>query len=420
MVLNFGVRAVLFVCTAFFISCNAFSQEQSEKDFEQYYDQIYQIKVVAKKAGGKSSIGSGFQVSESGLIITNYHVISSYVQFPDKNQITYESHTGEVGTLELIEFDVINDIALLQHPKPSKRFLSLSTDPLNKGDPVFSLGNPGDFGIKLVKGPNNGMADHRYDELILFSASINGGMSGGPALNQFGDVVGVNVSSAGGQLSFLVPVNKVFALIEQVEVTEQADFQSEIARQIKVWQRKRIGELIESDWAVEPFVDKQLFGQIRSDFQCWGGTNEDDNERRKNKITKRCSTGNVVYLDNELDTGNIVIWFKALESIDLNTMQFSQALDLGMYGSNQSNFENSTNYKCHTDFVDRDSGQKDDEFSVVSSCIRRLKKLDGLYDSLMRIDTVKNQTTFTALISMYAVEKDQIQSLNRKFIGEVL
>ena len=420
MVLNFGLRTALYICFLFFVSLPVVSQEQSEENFQQYYDLIYQVKVVAKKAGGKSSIGSGFQISESGLIVTNYHVVSSYVQFPDKNKITYESHTGEIGQLELVEFDVINDIALLQHPNPSKRFLNLSTVPLNKGDPIFSLGNPSDFGIKLVKGPNNGMADHRYDDLILFSASINGGMSGGPALNQFGDVVGVNVSTAGGQLSFLVPVSKVAALIEEVEVVEQSEFQNEIAKQIKIWQRKRIGELIDSDWPEEPFTDRSLFGQIRSDFQCWGGTNEDDKERRKNTITKRCSTGNSVYLDSDLDTGNIVIWFKALESIDLNIMQFSQAVDLGMYGSNKSNFENSTNYQCHTDFVDQKSRKKDDEYTVVSNCIRRLKKFDGLYDSLMRIDTIKDQKTFTALISIYAVEKDQIQSLNRKFIGEVL
>lgn len=420
MVLNFRALAVLFIGFSFFISFNVFSQETSEQNFEQYYDLIYQIKVGAKKAGGKSSIGSGFQISESGLLITNYHVISSYVQFPDKNQITYESRTGEVGPLTLVEFDVINDIALLQHPKPSKRFLNLSTTPLNKGDPIFSLGNPGDYGIKLVKGPNNGMADHRYDELILFSASINGGMSGGPALDQFGDVVGVNVSSAGGQLSFLVPVSKVTALIDQVDVVQESDFQGEITKQIKDWQRKRIGELIDSDWLVEPFTDKQLFGQIRSDFQCWGGTNEDDNERRSNRISKRCATGNVVYLDSDLDTGNIIIWFKELESIDLNAMQFSQTIDLGMYGSNQSSFENASNYECHTDFINREEGEQNDEYSVISNCVRRLKKLDGLYDSLMRIDTIKNQKTFTALISMYAVEKDQIKSLNRKFIGEVL
>jgi len=193
----------IFVIAMLCMSSSASSLE-AQSDFSQYYDLVYQIRVVAEKAGSKSSIGSGFQISESGLIVTNYHVISDYVQYPEKNKITYESHTGEVGSLELIEFDIVNDIALLQHPKPSKDYLELSETLLNKGDTIFSLGNPSDFGIKLVKGPNNGMTSHRYDELILFSASINGGMSGGPALNDAGKVIGVNVSTAGGLLSLLL------------------------------------------------------------------------------------------------------------------------------------------------------------------------------------------------------------------------
>lgn len=414
------VRLALFISVSLLFVINAHAQNKVEDNFEQYYDLIYQIKVGAEKAGSKSSIGSGFQISESGLIVTNYHVISSYVQFPEKNRITYESHTGETGSLELVEFDVINDVALLQHPRPAKRFLNLSSIPLKKGDPIYAMGNPSDFGIKLVKGPNNGLADHRYDEQILFSASLNGGMSGGPALNQDGDVVGVNVASAGGQLSFLVPVSKVFTMIESIDALEVGGFQDEIARQIKHWQRKRINELIKSDWPVETFAGRGLFGKIRSDFTCWGRTNEDDNERRKDTITKRCFTGNVAYLDSNLNTGNIIIWFKKLESIDLNEMQFSQTIGLGMYGSNESNFENSSNYQCHTDFVDQQASSSDAQYNVVSTCVRRYKKLEGLYDSMMRVDTIKGDQAFTALISIYAVEKDQIQALNRKFIGEVL
>ena len=414
------VRLALFISVLFLFVINTHAQNQVEDNFEQYYDLIYQIKVGAEKAGSKSSIGSGFQISESGLIVTNYHVISSYVQFPEKNRITYESHTGETGSLELVEFDVINDVALLQHPRPAKRFLNLSSTPLKKGDPIYAMGNPSDFGIKLVKGPNNGLADHRYDEQILFSASLNGGMSGGPALNQDGDVVGVNVASAGGQLSFLVPVSKVFTMIESINRLEVGGFQDEIGRQIKHWQRKRINELIESDWPVETFAGRDLFGKIRSDFTCWGRTNEDDNERRKDTITKRCFTGNVAYLDGNLNTGNIIVWFKKLESIDLNEMQFSQTIGLGMYGSNESNFENSSNYQCHTDFVDQQASSNEAEYNVVSTCVRRYKKLEGLYDSMMRVDTIKGDQAFTALISIYAVEKDQIQALNRKFIGEVL
>jgi len=417
MFTQFLMRLLLIVGATLVMSSNAQSVDDKD-DFSQYYDLIYQIRVVAEKAGSKSSIGSGFQISESGLIITNYHVVSDYVQYPEKNKITYESHTGEVGNLQLIEFDVVNDIALLQHPRPAQTYFNLSNTELKKGETIFSLGNPSDFGIKLVKGPNNGMTSHRYDELILFSASINGGMSGGPAVNAVGEVVGVNVSTAGGQLSFLVPVSKVWDLIESVDAVPVDDFQDEIARQLKAWQRHRIAGLIDSEWPVESFAGKDLFGQIRSDFKCWGRTNEDDNERRYHRASKRCSTGNEVYLAGELDTGNVVIWFRELESIKLSSMQFSQAVSLGMYGSNKSNFDYSSNFQCNSDFLD--VVDDSDEYVVISTCIRRYKKLNGLYDSLTRVDRIKNKQAFSALISMYGVEKDQIEALNRKFTEKVL
>jgi len=417
MLYQFFVRVFLAIVLILLSSFNAFSIEDKD-DFSQYYDFVYQIRVVAEKAGSKSSSGSAFQISESGLIITNYHVISSYIQYPNKNKITYKSHSGETGTFELIEFDVINDIALLQHPKPEKQFFKLSEVPLKKGDTIFSLGNPGDYGVKLVKGPNNGIADHRYDEQILFSASLNGGMSGGPALNKLGEVVGVNVATAGGQLSFLVPVNKVLALIEKVTKVEENSFQDELARQIKQWQRPRIGELLDSDWPIEKFVDRSLFGQIRSDFTCWGSTNEDDNERRIHKVRKRCRTGHVIYLDGELNTGNVVVFFQELESLKLNAMQFSEVFDLSMSGSSKSNFDNVSNYQCHSDFIELENNS--DEYALLNKCVRHYKKLKGLFDSLMRVDVIKNTKAFTAFISMYGVEKDQIQKLNRKFIEKVL
>ncbi|MBL4673732.1 MAG: trypsin-like peptidase domain-containing protein [Arenicella sp.] len=165
------------------ISLSSSNSGLGNETFQDYYDQVYQIRVVSPKAGSKSSIGSGFQVSSDGLIVTNYHVISSFAQAPENHKIEYQSHTGQKGALELLDFDVINDLAILRHSSPSTRFLSFSDTMLSKGETVYALGNPRDYGTSLVKGPNNGMVEHSYNEQILFSGSLNPGMSGGPAVN---------------------------------------------------------------------------------------------------------------------------------------------------------------------------------------------------------------------------------------------
>ena len=94
-------------------------------DMADYYDLIYQIRVVARNAGSKSSIGSGFQVSEDGLIITNYHVVSMAVDSPTTHSIEYLDQAGKSGELQLLDFDVVNDLAVLRHPAPSARHFQI-------------------------------------------------------------------------------------------------------------------------------------------------------------------------------------------------------------------------------------------------------------------------------------------------------
>jgi len=243
-------RAALVVTGA--LLCSFYVQAQSStEDFSEYYDLVYQIRVVSPQAGSKSSIGSGFQVSASGLIVTNYHVVSTYVQSPSTHKIEYRSHTGELGHLDLLDFDVVHDLAVLRHSNPRARYFEFADNAMSRGDSVYALGNPRDFGVTLVRGPNNGMVEHSYNEQVLFSGSLNPGMSGGPALNKEREVVGINVATAGSQLSFLVPASKAVRLVNAARTVPQNQYQDEIAEQIKVWQRPRIKQLIDEDWPVE-------------------------------------------------------------------------------------------------------------------------------------------------------------------------
>ena len=76
----------------------------------------------------------------------------------------------------------------------------------------------------MVPGPTNGLVEHSYEDRLLFSGSLNPGMSGGPSLNSQGDVIGVNVATAGSQLSFLVPVKKVKRMLAKNRVLDASVF----------------------------------------------------------------------------------------------------------------------------------------------------------------------------------------------------
>ncbi|MDG1905863.1 MAG: serine protease [Arenicella sp.] len=402
---------------------NSLVAETSANRFSEYYDQIYQVRVFSPEAGSKSSIGSGFQVTADGLIATNYHVVSDFVQRPEKHQVEYRSHTGETGSLELLDFDVVNDLALLRIDQPADRFFSLSGDTRqepssaqSKGGLVYALGNPRDYGVTLVQGFNNGLVAHSYNDQLLFSGSLNPGMSGGPTLNANAEVVGVNVATAGSQLSFLIPADKLINLISVGRALEQSDYQDEIATQIKQWQRPRLQSLIDEPWPTETFADRELFGEIRKDFQCWGDTNSDNVNRSVAWTNRNCQTANQVFLSGRLNIGQLLFSFSEQESIKLNRFQFAQTLSPDMGADNQSNFENSTSFKCKTGFLDT---QQKGQYRRINSCIRAHKKLHGLFDSLLLVEVNEGLTSFLAHLSITGAEPDQIKALNTKFTERV-
>ncbi len=406
-----SLQFVLWLCLL-----NSSFVKADEQQFTDLYDLVYQIRVISPQATSKSSIGSGFQVSADGVLITNYHVVSGFVQSPDTHKIEYHSNTGQSGSLELLHFDVVNDLASLKLSEPSTRFFALSETPMVKGQEVFALGNPRDYGVTLVPGPNNGMVEHSYNDQVLFSGSLNPGMSGGPAVNSSGDVVGVNVATAGAALSFLVPVEKARILLRKPGKLEKTQYQSEIAKQIKQWQRPRIDHLLSIDWPTESFAGHSLFGEIRNDFQCWGGTNETNQQRSIEAVDKSCRAANYVYLAGNLDTGQINFSFRKETSLKLLPSQFAARNTNKMWADNRSNFDNSTNYECKSDFVDKSQGA----YTRLVTCVRAYKRLEDLFDSLLILEKISDSEALASHLSIAGAEQDQIVKLNRKFVAEAL
>lgn len=168
------------------------------------------------------SLGSGFVVDPSGIIITNNHVIEG------ANEITVIFTNGSKLKAELLGRDPKVDVAVLRvkSDKPLKAVKFGDSDKMRVGDPVMAVGNP--FGLNgtvtagIVSARARNIDSGPYDNYIQTDASINKGNSGGPLFNMAGDVIGINtaiLSPSGGSIGigFATPANTVIPIIDQLQ-----------------------------------------------------------------------------------------------------------------------------------------------------------------------------------------------------------
>jgi serine protease Do len=168
------------------------------------------------------SLGSGFIIDPSGLIVTNTHVIDG------ADQITVTLQDGTSLKATVVGRDETGDIALLQ-VKPDKPLTALEfgdSDAARVGDWVLAIGNPFGLGGSVTAGivSARGRNIHQgpYDDFIQTDAAINRGNSGGPLFNMDGKVVGMNTaiySPSGGSIGigFSIPSNMVKNVVAQLK-----------------------------------------------------------------------------------------------------------------------------------------------------------------------------------------------------------
>ncbi len=178
-----------------------------------------------KEIGG----GSGFFVSENGLIVTNKHVVEE-----DNVEYTVFTNDEKKRAAKVIARDPVLDIAIIKIEGSGFPSLKLGdSDALEVGESVIAIGNAlGEFRNTVSVGVISGLArsvvagdnfgkKETLDHVIQTDAAINHGNSGGPLLDLSGNVIGVNVAVAEGSQSigFALPINSVKEAIESVKST---------------------------------------------------------------------------------------------------------------------------------------------------------------------------------------------------------
>ncbi len=386
-----------------------------------YRDSIYQIVVNEKETGNKSALGSGFQVTPQGLIVTNYHVVSGYIFEPDQRWLQYVDSDGETGTLRLIDFDVINDVALLKADDVQQSFFEISRTSYRKGDRIFAMGNPHDYGMLVVDGAYNGIAENSYIEKILFSGSLNSGMSGGPAVDSRGQIVGVNVATAGSQLSFLVPADKILALMEDNNRPQSASrYMEHIHQQIKAFQTEYYDQLLAETWPDQPLgEDAHVVGELARDLSCWGS----DNQNRPNAEDIRilelsCNNGNYTFLQNRFNLGQMHYSFYYYQTDSLTPNQFHNAIgQQNFYPDNQAPERYVTGFECQQNYVDIGDNSESDSFRQAGLCFRAYQDFPGLYDVLYYLFQGRNSQALVSHFTLSAVTKEIALDFTEKFMG---
>ena len=169
-----------------------------------------------------SSLGSGFVVDPSGVVITNNHVIS------EADEINVIFTDGSRLKAEVVGRDQKTDLAVLRvkPTKPLKAVKFGDSDKIRLGEWVIAIGNPFSLGgsvtAGIVSARNRDINSGPYDNYIQTDAAINRGNSGGPLFNLEGEVIGVNtaiISPSGGSIGigFAVPSKTVMAVVDQLQ-----------------------------------------------------------------------------------------------------------------------------------------------------------------------------------------------------------
>jgi serine protease Do len=255
-----------------------------ETRYERFKPSLFTIEVHSGNEGAKSTVGSGYLVSRDGLVATNYHVVGSYIDEPDRYSIRAISGTTTLPA-SLVSFDLVNDLAILRVPGTSAPPLALADAPPPLGSAIVSFGNPEDLGLSLINGVFNGSAAKGVVDRMLVSMPLNSGMSGGPILDGRGQVAGTNVSvmREANSLSFGVPVARLHALLRrpQVGLTRTA-LLAETDRQLREFEAATSARLIDafdSARGASPVAIGHAQSRRPPDlFQCWDGTQEHRNE----------------------------------------------------------------------------------------------------------------------------------------------
>lgn len=388
---------------------------------------LLQLRVLLKNGNSQSSVGSGFLIGNSNLVVTNFHVVSQIALEPETYFGEYKDTQGKSGSIELLAVDVLHDLAVVRIARAGTGFFKVPHIPasdeqptlvkLNQGQHLYSLGNPLDLGFTISEGTYNGISARGFSDQLMFTGAVNAGMSGGPNVTADGQVAGVNVAHRldGELVSFLVPVRYVQALLARVthDMTPPTDFKPIIGEQLLEHQAVMVDKLLEKPFSIKDLGPYRVPVRESDQVRCWGNT--DSSAKKAYTIASiNCSMESAIFVSGELQTGHVSMHHKYAHNKKLNAMQFSK-LATNMFNSqvySTAKSETITPAYCTEDFIAHNN------ISLRALvCAEAYHKFKGLYDfTLITASTDDSQMSLQSMINMQGVSYSNGMKLVSQFL----
>jgi len=383
---------------------------------------ILQVRSLLKSGRTQSSVGSGFLIGTSNLVVSNYHVVSQFALDPDTYVGEWVDTSGQRGNVELLAVDVLHDLAVLRVNRNGTGFFKMPDQlaKLTQGQYLYSMGNPLDLGFAISEGAYNGVIARSFYDQLMFTGPINSGMSGGPSVTGDGSVAGVNVSKRldGELVSFLVPARFAQDLLKRVEDQKKApaDFTSVVASQLLTHQKAMVDQLLSSPLSLKPMGPYQVPVRESEQMRCWGRSNVKA-DKPFTVDDASCAMESAIFVSGSLQTGQLSIRHQFLRSAGLDKLRFAQLASASFknehFGSNKDT--RLTGPNCTEDFVKN----KNLPLRAVL-CVRAYRKFAGLYDfALLTATTDQGLMSLQSRLDARGVSYDNGMRLSRVFLDSL-
>ena len=398
------------------ISITAFAAPPNSRQlYERIRPSVVEVVTQNRANLGVSSVASGFVTHRKDWVITNYHAISDSIFEPDDNGLHVVSlDQGELKA-EIIAVDIQNDLAILKVEQTLRvPLLELRETLPDRGESGYSMGKPGSYQHSIVTGTFNGVSDKTSTPLIIFSGAINGGMSGGPTLDGYGRVVGVNVATSTKYqlVGLAVPAEAVGQLIRrntQQKIPSLDELRKDIARQVSAFNQQIVMRFDLPTHSVRRLGPFQVRGDISREQPCSAIRKDTPNDHYK-RIDQRCDSSTSLYISDQQNAGHIVMgsfWFNSekMSSHGLARLVEDQLTHL-------RNVKKSDGPTASWHCTEQRLRGRFDLPIQLNACRRAVEKLPGLFDFRFRyIPLVPGPDALLVAVSMSGFDDQSAKAI---------